>query len=95
MAQLAVYEAKLGHRRDARRYIDAAISINPESAEVLYRRAVVHALGGQTADAMSALSRAISSGYSKAFAAEDDDLTALKAVPEFRKLMESPSRPAS
>jgi hypothetical protein len=56
----------------------------------LYRQAVVLALSGRSAEALASLSEAIRNGYSAPLAREDDDLQALRKVPEFQKLVGSP-----
>jgi tetratricopeptide (TPR) repeat protein len=90
MSQLAVYEAKIGRRAEAERHVNAAVAINPTGAEVQYRRAVVRALNGDIERALDALRDAISHGYSRQLATEDDDLAALRPLPEFQAL----TRPA-
>jgi serine/threonine-protein kinase len=87
ISQLGVYEAKLGRRLDAERHADGAVALNPTSAEVLYRRAVVLALNGRPDEAFKQVSEAISRGYSKQFAREDDDLSSLRSLPAFQTLV--------
>jgi tetratricopeptide (TPR) repeat protein len=87
MSQLAVYEAKIGRRGDAERHANAAVAINPAGPEVLYRRAVVLALNGDTTRALEAATEAISRGYSKQLALDDDDLASLRPLPGFQTLM--------
>ena len=90
MSQLGVYEAKTGKRQVAEGHANGAIAINPTSSDVLYRRAVVLALNGDANGAVKQLSEAISRGYSKQLALEDDDLAALRSLPSFRSLVASP-----
>jgi tetratricopeptide (TPR) repeat protein len=87
MSQLAVYEAKIGRRSDAERHANAAVAINPVGPEVLYRRAVVLALNGDTSRALEALKEAISKGYSKQRAGDDDDLASMRSLPDFQALV--------
>jgi serine/threonine-protein kinase len=89
LARLAVYEAKVGRRQDAERHANGAVTLNPASPEVLYRRAVVLALNGAQSQALQELTEAISKGYSKQQARDDDDLASLKPLPQFQSLVAS------
>ena len=89
MSQLGVYEAKVGKRREADRHTSAAIGINPTNADVLYRRAVALALNGDPDSAVTQLSTAISRGYSRQLALEDDDLATIRSLPSFQALVRS------
>jgi tetratricopeptide (TPR) repeat protein len=91
LGMLAVYEAKLSRRAQARQHVAEALSLRPSDAGVLYRKAVVHALAAEQKDALSALEAALGRGYSVSLAREDDDLAALRPSPLFQKLM-TPSR---
>ena len=86
-AQLAVYTAKLRRFADAERHIERALTLNPASPDVLYRRAVVSALAGDTANAIKALSDAVSKGYAREQVRDDDDLASLRGLPEFQSLI--------
>jgi tetratricopeptide (TPR) repeat protein len=81
-SRLAVYEAKLGHAAPASAGIAKALQRGSGNAEVLYNAAVVQALGGQRAAAMTSLAAAIKTGISGQVARRDDDLAVLHS-PEF------------
>ena len=85
MSQLAVYEAKLGRHDSALRHIRSAFSLNPGNPELLYRTSVVQTLLGDKANGMKALGDALDRGYSAVLARDDDDLAALRDLPEFRR----------
>ena len=70
----ALLEAKLGRHRDARRTAERALAMAPDNPEVLYRGAVVAALAGDEGLAAERLRRALERGYSRAVAADDEDL---------------------
>jgi serine/threonine protein kinase/tetratricopeptide (TPR) repeat protein len=91
LSQLGVYEAKLGRRIDAERHVSGAAALNPTSADVLYRRAVVLSLNGKLDDALVQLKASIGRGFSKQAALEDDDLSALRSRPAFQSLL-APSK---
>ncbi len=88
MAQLAVYEAKVGRRADAERHIERALVINP-LPEVLFRRAAVLALHGDTKSALVALAEAVTKGYPVDVVRDDPDLAPLRLTPEFKALTAS------
>jgi tetratricopeptide (TPR) repeat protein len=87
MAQLAVYQAKLGLRGDAERRINQAIVMTPMDPEVLFRRAAVLALLGEIQRAMDAVSSAVANGYSVDLVKQDDDLSPLRGLPAFQALV--------
>jgi len=89
VATLALCEAKLGERRAAVRDIAVAISINPTNPDVLYKNAVIHALAGRSDQAIPALANALKAGYGVRFAALDEDLSSLRGLPSFTRLMDS------
>jgi tetratricopeptide (TPR) repeat protein len=86
-AALAVYLAKAGRLESAREEVAKALVLAPESAEVLYQKAVVAALSSRHGEGLSALARAFERGYSPAFANEDDDLRPLRERPEYVSLL--------
>ena len=55
LAALALYQAKLGQRAEAAGSIAKAVALSPKDGDVLYVRAVVHALGRENAAACTAL----------------------------------------
>jgi serine/threonine-protein kinase len=87
LSQLAVYEAKVGRSREARQHADEAVAHNPSSPEVLFRRAVVLTLIGDTTAAIAALKDAVDHGYSIELVRTEDDLARLANVREFRQLI--------
>jgi serine/threonine-protein kinase len=91
LSLLAVFEAKLERHTEARRHLAAAIDLRPNDPDVLYRKAVVYMLSGETVEAMSALEAALKHGFSPDLARRDADLAPLRALPAFRALL--PERP--
>jgi eukaryotic-like serine/threonine-protein kinase len=87
LAAMAVYLAKLGDDATAQARLGDAAAIASDDVQVRYRAAVVHALGGRPDEAMVALKAAIDAGYSRVFAAQDEDLVALRDRPEFAMLV--------
>ena len=86
LVALAVVEAKLGRFEAATRHALEASQLAPEHSEVLYKRAIVHALAGEEREALESLSAAISQGYSAELAREEEDLKIIRDTPEFEKL---------
>jgi tetratricopeptide (TPR) repeat protein len=87
LSLLAVYEAKLERHADARRHLAAAIALRPSDPGVLYRKAVVHVLMGETAAGMSALDDALKHGFSPDLARNDADLAPLRPLPAYKSLL--------
>ncbi len=87
VSQLGVYYAKAAAPAEAERYASRAVQMNPASPEVLYRRAVVLALIGQSDAAIGQLSEAIEKGYAVHLAREDDDLASLRPLRAFQLLL--------
>lgn len=87
LAALAVYTAKLGEDAAARGRLRQALALSPTDVQVLYRAAVVHALGGRPEAALEALQQAIERGYSRAVAEIDEDFESLRTLPGYQALI--------
>ncbi len=86
IAHVAVCEAKLG-RAAAVGHIAEARTLAPESRLVLQRSAEVHALLGQTTEAMKDLTAAMDRGYTRPMAAANDEFESLRKLPAFQALV--------
>jgi tetratricopeptide (TPR) repeat protein len=87
LARHAVFDAKLGESAQALRHIRRAVELAPDENTVLYKRAVVHALLMQRAEAVEWLSKAIEKGYSRARASTDPDLESVRRLPQVAALL--------
>ena len=87
LALLAVCEAKVQRFAEARQHAANAVELAPSDPEILYRRAIVHALAGDPDAALSSLRLAVSHGYSPRLAREDDDLASLRVDPRFERAL--------
>jgi len=83
----ALAHARLGRIEDAQQDSHRAVQLSPSNADVLYRRGVILALSGQTAEALEALRISFEHGRSKALARIDDDLASLRKTREFQALV--------
>jgi tetratricopeptide (TPR) repeat protein len=86
LALIAVVEAKLGDARAAQRHAAEALALSPSSSEIVYKSAVVHALTGQTEQALEALEQALAMGFRTWEARVDDDLASLRTIERFVSL---------
>jgi tetratricopeptide (TPR) repeat protein len=86
LSRLAVYEAKLGRFEIARRRAGEACALERLDVEIAYRRAVVHALGGDLAESANQLKQAVDNGFSFFMAQQDDDLEELRKSSHFTAL---------
>jgi tetratricopeptide (TPR) repeat protein/TolB-like protein len=89
LAGLALYQAKLGQKDAAASSIELASTLSPEDGEVLYVRAVVHALAGNTAAACEATGAALAHGKSAEEVRRADELSSLKGCPAYDHLAAS------
>ena len=89
MARLAVYHAKLGEDAEARRVAEEALSLAPTTPDVLYYVAVAYTLGGNAERAQEVLTQALQAGFSPELARDDDDLSSLRELPAYRRLLQS------
>jgi Flp pilus assembly protein TadD len=87
MAFIAVCLAKLERRDEAAQYVARALRLTPSSPDVLWKHAVVLTLAGDVRGAMAAASDAVAHGYSVELARRDDDVAALRELPEFQRLV--------
>jgi tetratricopeptide (TPR) repeat protein len=87
LARLAVFDAKLGEPALAMRHIRRAVELTPDDHAILYRRAVVHAVLNQRAEAVEWLRQAIEQGYSPAMARKDPDLESIRKLPQVEALL--------
>jgi adenylate cyclase len=73
--------------------LDAAIVVGPVEPEMLYDRACVHALRGETQPALTALETAITAGFRNwDWIDKDPDLATLRADPGFAQLLKAHGR---
>ncbi len=87
MGNLALYYAKKGDSSQALQFIRRARSIDPDSNQLMYNRAVVEALANHPEEAVKALGEAFQKGYSSEEARNDPELKSLEGRPEFEKLV--------
>ena len=90
LALVAVVEAKLGEAAAARRHVSEALALSPTSSDVVYKSAVVHALGGRLDEAVAALGQAIGMGFRAWEAAVDEDLAILRSDARFVSMTAGP-----
>ena len=87
MGGIALYYAKKGDSNQALQFIARARSIDPNSNQLIYNEAVIHALANQPDRALKVLKEAFQKGYSPAEARNDPELKVLENRPEFDLLL--------
>jgi serine/threonine protein kinase/tetratricopeptide (TPR) repeat protein len=92
LARLAVYHAKLAEHAEARRVAEEALSLAPATPDVLYYVAVAYTLGGNAERALEVLTQALEAGFSPELAQDDDDLSSLRELPAYRRLLQSEAK---
>jgi eukaryotic-like serine/threonine-protein kinase len=93
MGDLAGYYAKKGDRAQSIDWIGRARSIDPNSVNLLYQAAIVHALANRPDDALKDLREAFQKGYSTKQARMDPEFGSIQHRPEFAKLLVEFSTP--
>jgi serine/threonine-protein kinase len=89
LKNVAVCLAKLGKPDEARRAAAEALAAGPGVADTHYGAATVHALLGDTREALEHLREALALGTSPDLAEQDDELAPLRPLPEFRSLIDN------
>jgi hypothetical protein len=87
VAALALYRAKLGERAAATEAIERAVRLSPRDGEVLYVRAVVHALAGDGRTACADTADAIRNGKGAEEIRRSDELKSLKGCAAYDAVM--------
>ena len=83
----ATCQARLGRVDEAQAGIARAVQLTPDDPDVQYQRALVLSLAGRRDEALSALQRAVSLGYSRALLSVDQDLGTLRSSTRFQALL--------
>jgi len=86
LGYLAISYAKKNDPKQAAQFIARARAIDQQNNELMYDEAVVHALAGETKEALGSLQQALRSGYSLKQVQGDPDLKPVRALPEFAQL---------
>jgi Flp pilus assembly protein TadD len=95
LGYLALYYARKGDYTRGLEYIRRALSINGNDPQLIYNEALVHAIAGKQTDALHSLGEAFQKGYKPEEAKNDPELKALRANPQFDKLLNEFSRKAN
>ena len=86
LGYLAISYAKKGDAKQAAQFITRARAVDQQSNELMYEEATVHALAGETKEALTNLEEALRSGYPLKQAEADPELKAIRGTPDFAKL---------
>jgi tetratricopeptide (TPR) repeat protein/TolB-like protein len=91
---LALYYAKKGDGRTARKLMADARAIDSANVGLIYSEAVMLALAGDTDGALASLERAVQAGYPASAANSDPDLRRLREDARYRRAVTPPARPS-
>ncbi len=89
----AVCAAKLGRGGEAVANIEEALDLTPNSGDLLFNAAQVHAIAGNRNEALAYARRAIEAGYPRQEFDRDLAFTDYRDDPEFRTLLETAAVP--
>ena len=87
LGSLAEYSAKKGDAGAAQSWMHRARAIDQNDNSLIYKEALVNALGGQKEAALQSLREAFQKNYSVAEAITDPEFKELRADPAFAKLV--------
>ncbi len=94
MARLAIEAARIGKLHEADLLIDPLLSLDLDQPIPVYNLACALAVRGRTADALTALRRAVEVGFADADGmAADADLASLRGKPEYEALLAALRKP--
>jgi serine/threonine-protein kinase len=85
--ELGTYYAKKGEAVQALDFMRRARALSPANIDMIYDQAQVFAITGRSAEALKALREALQKGYSVEQIKSDPELTTLRDLPEFKKLI--------
>ncbi len=86
--ELGFFCARAGENECALAEGKKAAEMQPESAEILFRTAIIFNLAGRQAEALDRLERAVKLGVSRTQIENDPDLSSLKQDPRFRQILD-------
>jgi Flp pilus assembly protein TadD len=86
--------AKTNHAAEAAEEMRQALGLAPKEPAILVDAAVVAALAGRTAEAVSWLRKAVSAGYCRTILAQQQEFEGFRNDPEFQEIIAAPPRAA-
>jgi eukaryotic-like serine/threonine-protein kinase len=86
LGYLAISYAKKGDARQAALFITRARAIDQQSSDLIYEEATVHALAGETKEALASLEQALRNGYPMQQVESDPEFRTIRQTPEFANL---------
>jgi serine/threonine protein kinase/tetratricopeptide (TPR) repeat protein len=95
LGDLGYYWAKNGDSKKGLDFIGRARSIDANDNELMYKEAVINAMAGRQAEALTSLRAALQKGYSVQQAKSDPEWKALATNPEWGKLIAEFDRKAN
>jgi Flp pilus assembly protein TadD len=84
---LAVYYAKKGDLNRAQDFIKRARAIDANDNALIYCDALIKAISGKQAEALTSLRDALQKGYPPEVVKSEPELAGLRSSPEYEKLM--------
>jgi serine/threonine-protein kinase len=93
LAIRATCKARVGRSADARSDIGRAVALAPTDSDVQYQHALVLTMLGERDQAVAAVEKAVSNGYSRALLEVDQDLSDLRSSERFRAVLAGPGTP--
>jgi serine/threonine protein kinase/tetratricopeptide (TPR) repeat protein len=89
LGRLAVYNAMLGRRKEAKDLLSAALAIKRESPDMWWRASVVYSQEGDAAQTLLSLQSALAAGFSSVYITSAPYFDNLRSDPRYQQLIRS------
>jgi serine/threonine protein kinase/tetratricopeptide (TPR) repeat protein/TolB-like protein len=87
LSGIALYQAHLGNRAEAQKYITKALQEGPQDSDVLFTAALVYEIIGERGQAITELQKSLGAGFSPEDVKREPELQALRSDPKYRKML--------
>ena len=87
LSGMALYQAHLGNRAEAQKYIAQALQHAPQDSDVLFTAALVYEIIGDRGQAITELQKSLGAGFSLEDAKREPELQALRSDPRYQKML--------
>ena len=89
LSSIALYDAHLGYKNEAERYIARALELSPNNSYSLFTSALVYEIIGNREKALMAVRKAVDAGYSPEEVAQEPELRALHSDVRYQRWLKS------
>ena len=87
LSGVALYQAHLGNKAEAQKYITKALQEGPQDSDVLFTAALVYEIIGDRGQAITELQKSLGAGFSLEDVKREPELQALRSDPKYRRML--------